>query len=62
LLSTTHWAGAHERAADPETATEHVRAWSPRKERIFTAEHVEIAWERLDVGGWLSAVRTAAPV
>lgn len=61
LLSTTHWAGTHERADNPEEATEHVRAWSPRKERLFTAEHVEIAWERLDAGGWLSEARMAAP-
>ncbi len=61
LLATTHWAVAHEAAGNPQEATSRVRAWSPRKERLFTPEHVEVAWNRLADGGWLSQARTAVP-
>jgi O-acetyl-ADP-ribose deacetylase (regulator of RNase III) len=59
LLATTHWVATREGAGDPEAATGLVRAWSDRKERLFTSNHVTKAWERLDDGGWLSAVRVA---
>jgi hypothetical protein len=59
LLATTHWVATREGASDPEAATGLVRAWSDRKERLFTSNHVTKAWERLDDGGWLSAVRVA---
>jgi O-acetyl-ADP-ribose deacetylase (regulator of RNase III) len=61
LLATTHWAAAHEGAETAEDATSCVRAWSPRKVRLFTAEHVEVAWTRLTDGGWLAQVRAAVP-
>ena len=54
LLATTHWVAAHEGASNPGAAAELIRAWSPRKEHLFTDEHVEIAWTRLDEGGWLT--------
>jgi O-acetyl-ADP-ribose deacetylase (regulator of RNase III) len=62
LLSTTHWAATREGADDADHATEQVQAWSPRKDRLFTPDHVQLAWERLAEGGWLSAARTAVPV
>lgn len=61
LLATTHWSAAREGAGDPEAATEAVRAWSPRKERLFTREHVEVAWARLAEGGWLAPVHETVP-
>lgn len=61
LLATTHWSAARENAGSPEEATSYVRAWSPRKERLFTAEHVEVAWARLADGGWIAHARTAVP-
>jgi O-acetyl-ADP-ribose deacetylase (regulator of RNase III) len=54
LLATTHWVAAHEGASTSGAAAELIRAWSPRKEHLFTNEHVEIAWTRLDEGGWLT--------
>lgn len=62
LLATTHWVAAHEDADDPAAAAELVRAWSPRKRRLFTDEHVEVAWQRLDEGGWLAGKRVPAGV
>jgi O-acetyl-ADP-ribose deacetylase (regulator of RNase III) len=61
LLSTTHWAATRAGADDPDQATEQVQAWSPRKERLFTRDHVQVAWERLADGGWLSSAQVAAP-
>lgn len=61
LLATTHWAVVREGADDVEEATEAVRAWSPRKERLFTREHVELAWTRLAEGGWLARVHETVP-
>lgn len=57
LLATTHWVATREQAHDPHVAAELVRAWSPRKERLFTNGHVEVAWRRLDEGGWLAGKR-----
>jgi len=62
LLATTHWVAAHEDANDPSVAAERVRAWSPRKGHLFTDEHVEVAWRRLDEGGWLAGKRVPAGV
>lgn len=56
LLASVHWVATvtDERAAgDPAVAAEHVRTWSPRKKRMFSAEHVAIAWSRLNDQGWL---------
>lgn len=61
LLATTHWATVREGAEDAEEATEAVRAWSPRKERLFTREHVELARARLAEGGWLAPLRETVP-
>ena len=51
--ATTHWAATCEGASDLEAATSVVREWSARKERLFTREHVAVAWNRLEDGGWL---------
>ena len=62
LLATTHWVAAHEDAEAPDVAAELVRAWSERKEHLFTDHHVEVAWQRLDEGGWLARARAPAGV
>jgi hypothetical protein len=57
LLATVHWI-AHEdrRAAEDATrAAELVQAWSPRKGRMFTAEHGATAWYALRDRGWLAS-------
>jgi O-acetyl-ADP-ribose deacetylase (regulator of RNase III) len=61
LLATTHWAATYEGASDLEAATSVVREWSARKERLFTREHVAIAWNRLEDGGWLVGSQVLIP-
>ncbi len=57
LLASTHWVALHDsRAArDPKIAAAAVQQWSPRKGRLFTTDHVEVAWEALRRNGWLPA-------
>jgi hypothetical protein len=54
LLATTHWVTTNEDADTAASAAQRVRAWSHRKQHLFTDEHVAVAWERLDDGGWLA--------
>lgn len=48
LLATTHWVISREGANNPESATARVQAWSQRKGRIFTHEHVSSAFTNLE--------------
>jgi O-acetyl-ADP-ribose deacetylase (regulator of RNase III) len=59
LLASVHWIvhEVPETASDPVLATRLVREWSPRKGRMFTAEHVRTAWNTLDKQGWMPAPR-----
>lgn len=57
LLATTHWVATHEHATTVSVAAEQVREWSQRKEHLFTDDHITVAWERLDEGGWLQEAR-----
>lgn len=55
LLASVHWI-AHENqeaATDPGVAVPLVRSWTPRKGRMFTPDHVRVAWETLHRRGWL---------
>jgi O-acetyl-ADP-ribose deacetylase (regulator of RNase III) len=61
LLATTHWVAANEGANDREAAIALVRAWSARKERLFTEDHIGVAWNRLEEGGWLTGARALTP-
>jgi hypothetical protein len=60
LLATTHWVAVHDDAGDPTSAAQLVRQWSARKGRLFTDDHVRVAWQRLDEGGWLTGARMPA--
>ncbi len=60
LLASTHWVATREDAPSPGAAAELVRDWSQRKGRLFTDEHVLVAWQRLEDGGWLSGVLVGA--
>jgi O-acetyl-ADP-ribose deacetylase (regulator of RNase III) len=60
LLATTHWVATREDAGNPSAAADLVRDWSQRKGRLFTDEHVLVAWRRLDEGGWLADVLVSA--
>lgn len=53
LLATVHWAVDHNGAAVFEEALQAVRDWNPRKEELFSEQHIAIAWERLDNEGWI---------
>lgn len=53
LLSTVHWVAAHEKAATPDDAVAATYRWNQRK-RMFSREHLRLAWETLDEAGWLS--------
>lgn len=57
LLASVHWiSSAHgdRTAIDAESAAELVRDWTPRKSRMFTPQHVKVAWDRLHEQGWLA--------
>lgn len=56
LLASVHWVATREAsdaAVDPEAATQLVREWTPRKGRMYTADHVRIAWNALRAHDWL---------
>lgn len=55
LLTTVHWTAWREspRASNPEDAMRAVLAWNRRKGRLFTREHIEVAWASLTSEGWL---------
>lgn len=55
LLATVHWVAKEhpEAQLDPASAVTHVQNWTSRKARIFTEDHVELAWRALDEKGWL---------
>jgi O-acetyl-ADP-ribose deacetylase (regulator of RNase III) len=63
LLASVHWI-AHETpdaAAHLELATSLVRERNPRKGRMFTPEHIHVAWSALHDRGWLSTTEHLAP-
>lgn len=53
LLATVHWAFTISEEPSLEEVTTIVQKWSRRKERLFDADHISIAWERLKDEGWL---------
>lgn len=58
LLGSVHWVATHEDAAaasNSDRAVELVQAWSRRKDRLFTEQHILAAWEALNEQGWLTA-------
>ena len=63
LLSTVHWVSIadSESAADVDRAVSKVHDWSPRKGRLFTYDHIAVAWNHLHAasGHWME--RSATP-
>lgn len=55
LLSSVHWIATArpELALDPIAIAAELRAWSPRKQRLFTDGHVSRAWTTLGDRGWI---------
>jgi O-acetyl-ADP-ribose deacetylase (regulator of RNase III) len=54
LLATTHWVATRDGVSSSSQAAERVQQWSERKGRLFTDDHVAIAWSRLADEGWLA--------
>ena len=55
LLASVHWMAAPEGTVDEMSGvTKRVQSWSQRKQRMFTARHIESAWQRLHDHGWLA--------
>lgn len=52
LLSTVQWVATRENAANPEEAIQKTYVWNDHK-RMFTEEHLRIAWEALVERGWI---------
>ena len=56
LISSVHWVANQESTGallDPDAAIEHVHAWNDRKRRLFKADHIVKAWQRLNQQKWL---------
>ena len=61
LLATVHWAMTRD-VADPDdldAVVERVQSWNRRKARMFTADHIAAAWERLRSLGWAGVPQPA---
>jgi O-acetyl-ADP-ribose deacetylase (regulator of RNase III) len=54
LLATVHFAASQERGSGVAELVDTVRAWSGRKARLFTSDHVQVAYERLSDQGLMS--------
>ncbi|NEA35323.1 macro domain-containing protein [Streptomyces sp. SID13031] len=66
LLATVHWVArtVDEARDDPSVVAREVRDWSPRKGRMFTPNHIQVAFRALIDRGWLDPderTSTAAP-
>ncbi len=55
LLATVHWLAQTDATVrqDPAAAVKGVQEWSPRKEGLFSAAHIETAWNRLREQAWI---------
>lgn len=60
LLATVHWTATYEGAQSPEEAGDMIRDWTTRKASMFTQHHVDVAWQALEEGGWLTPAPAAA--
>lgn len=60
LLASVYWISRDdpEAARDAERAVEGVQSWTPRKGRMFTADHIRAAWTALRDHGWIHAPTT----
>ena len=55
LLATVHWAATKSDAGPGlDDVTAEVQQWNWRKQRMFTAEHIKVAWHHLHNEGWLT--------
>lgn len=61
LLATVHWVATHENASTARSAVNKVHSWNERK-RMFTEEHIKLAWDTLNKGGWMPSLFTLGRV
>jgi O-acetyl-ADP-ribose deacetylase (regulator of RNase III) len=56
LLSSVHWLAVHASppVVDKDGAVRGIAAWNERKQRMFRAEHIRLAWDRLAAEKWLA--------
>lgn len=55
LLSSVHFVALHDSAPaiNADDAIQKVHAWSDRKKKTMTPEHIRLAWSHLHAEGWL---------
>jgi O-acetyl-ADP-ribose deacetylase (regulator of RNase III) len=63
LLASVHWVVEHENTElnDLGAVIAAVHKWNPRKHRLFSPEHIGVAWKRLREENWLTAKTSFAP-
>jgi hypothetical protein len=59
LLATVHWVAHHRADGDDDAVVAAVRAWSPRRGRMFAPEHITVALDALRSKGWTAALAGA---
>lgn len=59
LLATVHWVAQRAADGDDDAVVAAVRAWSFRKSRMFTPEHITVALDALRSKGWTAALAGA---
>ena len=59
LLATVHCVAQHRADGDDDAVVAAVRAWSPRRGRMFTPEHITVALDALRSKGWTAALAGA---
>jgi O-acetyl-ADP-ribose deacetylase (regulator of RNase III) len=63
LLASVHWVSTRDDSGptdELDVAVQRVQEWSGRKQRMFTEDHIAIAFERLQAHGWLTKVPVLA--
>lgn len=55
LLSSVHWVAIHglQPAKNADEAIEAIHKWTSRKSKMFTSDHIQTAWDRLESYGWI---------
>lgn len=60
LLASVHWVATHGDKNGLDAVSQRLQEWSCRKQRMFTREHIESAWNQLHEKGWLSPSLTGS--
>jgi len=55
LLASVHWLAVHASppAEDKDGAVAGIAAWNERKQQMFRADHIRLAWDRLAAEQWI---------